>query len=65
MTDMMEDIELEKQYPVIAHLNKLRKEKEKNQTKEEKDRSHQNLVGLMTDCGFEQMLALLGKKLQN
>ena len=56
MGEMIEDAELAKQYPVIAYINELRK----NSTQEEKDKGHELLVELLTDCGFDKMLALLG-----
>ena len=59
MGDMLDDVggEFHKKYPVIAFLQR----KLENQTQEEKDKSHENIVKLLTTCGFQNTLALLGK----
>ena len=57
MGDMIESPELAKEFPVIAYINKLRE----NKTEEEKEKGNKYLVALLTECGFEKMLALLGK----
>ena len=56
---MLDDVggEFHKKYPVIAFLQR----KLENQTQEEKDKSHENIVKLLTTCGFQNTLALLGK----
>ena len=57
MGDMIDNPELAKEFPVIAYINKLRE----NKTEEEKEKGNKHLVALLTECGFEKMLALLGK----
>ena len=57
MGDMIDNPELAKEFPVIAYINKLRE----NKTEEEKENGNKHLVALLTECGFEKMLALLGK----
>ena len=61
MGDMIDDPELAKEFPVIAYINKLRE----NKTQEEKDKGNEYLVALLTECGFDKMLALLGMLRQN
>ena len=63
MGDMLDDVggEFHKKYPVIAFLQR----KLENQTQEEKDKSHDNIVKLLTTCGFQNTLALLGKPYMN
>ena len=54
---MLDDEELAKEFPVLAYIKVLTK----NKTQEQKDKSHETVVELLTDCGFEKMLALMGK----
>ena len=61
MGDMIDDPELAKEFPVIAYINKLRE----NKTQEQKDKGNEYLVALLTECGFDKMLALLGMLKQN
>ena len=57
MQEMLEDTDFEKEYPVVAYLKHMMK----NRTKEQEDKQHENLVELFTNCGFDKLLALLGK----
>ena len=54
---MMEDAELAKEYPVIAHLKK----KQENKTEEQKKRGKENIERLLTGCGFDKILVLMGR----
>ena len=57
MSDMLDDEELKKKFPILAYLKVLAK----NKTQEQKDKTHESIVELLTDCGFEKTLALMGK----
>ena len=56
MSDMFDDPEFAKEYPAIAYIKKLGE----NKTQEEKDKNNEYLVALLTECGFDKILALLG-----
>ena len=58
MLDVMDDTELEKEYPVIAYLKK----QSENRTKEENEKGMKNIEKVMIGCGFDHLLVLLGKK---
>ena len=55
---MMDDAELAKEYPVIAHLKKQLK----NKTEEEQNKGKQTLEKIMIGCGFDNKLVLLGRR---
>ena len=57
MGDMVDDPELAKEFPVLAYIKQMRE----NKTQEEKDEGNEHIVALLTECGFDKLLALLGK----
>ena len=57
MMEMMKDTDLEKEYPVIAYLKKQLE----NKTEEEKEKGSKNIEKILTGCGFEKILVLMGR----